>query len=115
VPLEQPEGFNRTKQTVARVVRSVLGTTAVADHETLLLSAEPLDLAPVPDLTEAANVLLTVWDALEHVEVRSLQLLRRKVSDHSGRRTVWPASVSWRGVPIYCSPFARRLIRLAER
>ena len=42
-----------------------------AAHDLLEVSADVLRFAPIPGLEEAARVLLTIWDALQLVEVRT--------------------------------------------
>jgi abelson tyrosine-protein kinase 1 len=41
-------------------------------HEALLLSAELVELAPLPGLAPAAKTLLNIWDAMQDVDVRRL-------------------------------------------
>ena len=42
-----------------------------AAHDLLEVSADVLRFAPIPGLEEAARVLLTIWDALQLVEVHT--------------------------------------------
>jgi hypothetical protein len=57
-------------QRVAVAARAVLGTVGDIAHEVLLLSAEFVDLAPLPGLAPAAKTLLNIWDAMQDVDVR---------------------------------------------
>jgi abelson tyrosine-protein kinase 1 len=59
-------------QRVAAAARAVLGTVADVAHEALLLSAELVELAPLPGLAPAAKTLLNIWDAMQDVDVRRL-------------------------------------------
>ncbi|KAF9255884.1 hypothetical protein L218DRAFT_911907 [Marasmius fiardii PR-910] len=76
IPQEQTEGWLVTRQRVAQAVGSVLGTAVDAAHEALVLSADLLELAPVPGLSAAARTLLQIWDSLQLVDLNRLQCLR---------------------------------------
>ncbi len=56
---------------MAHAAANILGNAVDVAHEALILSADVLQLAPVVGLQEAAKTLLTIWDALQLVEVRS--------------------------------------------
>ena len=49
-----------------------LGLDAV--HDTLEVAVDVLEFAPVVGLAEAARVLLTIWDAVQLVEVGLLSV-----------------------------------------
>lgn len=65
----QEEGYVLTRKRVATAARVVLGTALDITHEGLLISADLLELAPVPGLQVAARTLLGIWDALQRVDV----------------------------------------------
>jgi hypothetical protein len=46
-----------------------LGTAADVAHEALFIGVDLLDLAPVPGLKPAAELLLNIWDASQQVDV----------------------------------------------
>jgi hypothetical protein len=56
-------------QTVAEAVKSTLGYGLEATHDALEVGADVFRFVPIPGLEEAARVLLTIWDALQLVEV----------------------------------------------
>ncbi|KAG7086098.1 hypothetical protein E1B28_003613 [Marasmius oreades] len=76
IPQQQTEGWLVTRQRVAQAVRAVLGTAVDVAHEALVLSADVLELAPVPGLSPAARTLLLIWDSLQLVDLNRLQCLR---------------------------------------
>ncbi|ESK86494.1 hypothetical protein Moror_9860 [Moniliophthora roreri MCA 2997] len=76
VPPEQTEGWNVTRQRVYMAARSVLGTALDVTHEALALSADMLELAPIPGLSACARTLLLIWDSLQMVDLNRLQCLR---------------------------------------
>ena len=49
---------------------SILGTAADIPHEIILMGADGLRYAPIPGLEVAATSLITIWDALQLVDVR---------------------------------------------
>jgi abelson tyrosine-protein kinase 1 len=51
---------------------STLGYTLDAAHEVLEMGETVLRFAPFPGLAEAAHVLLSIWDAVQLVEVSNL-------------------------------------------
>lgn len=55
---------------MAQAAKGVLGAAFNVTHEALAISADLLQLAPIPGLAEAAKTLLTIWDALQMVDVR---------------------------------------------
>lgn len=48
----------------------MLGITAQVVHDLLEVSTDVLRFAPIPGLEEAARTLLSIWDALQLVDVR---------------------------------------------
>ncbi|KAJ2913976.1 hypothetical protein MD484_g6442, partial [Candolleomyces efflorescens] len=76
IPADQLQGLEHTKQRVARAVRSVLGSSADVGYELLSVTAELLDLVPIPGLAPAAKTLLTIWDAVQNVDVNFYRCLR---------------------------------------
>jgi hypothetical protein len=46
-----------------------LGTAADITHEALFIGVDLLDLAPVPGLRPAAQLLLNIWNASQQVDV----------------------------------------------
>ena len=56
-------------QRVAQAIASALGTAADIAHEALFIGVDLLDLAPVPGLKPAAQLLLNIWDASQLVDV----------------------------------------------
>jgi abelson tyrosine-protein kinase 1 len=51
-----------------------LGTVAEVTHEVLFVGVDLLDLAPVPGLKLAAQLLLNIWDASQLVDVSFMPL-----------------------------------------
>ena len=58
-------------------LKSTLGYGLDVTHNALEIGADVLQFAPVPALQEAARVLLTIWQALELVEVSQYDCLHR--------------------------------------
>lgn len=56
-------------QRVSLVTQSILGYVIPAAHDTLEISADAFQLAPIAGLAEVARVLLTIWNSLQLVEV----------------------------------------------
>ena len=54
---------------MAKAAANILGTASDVAHEALILSSDLLQFAPVAGLSEAARVLLNIWDALQMVDV----------------------------------------------
>lgn len=54
---------------MAKAAANVLGTASDVAHEALILSSDLLQFAPIAGLSEAARVLLNIWDALQMVDV----------------------------------------------
>ena len=50
-------------------LKATLGYGLEAAHSALEVGADVFQFVPVPGLQEAARVLLTIWDALQLVEV----------------------------------------------
>ena len=50
-------------------LKATLGYGLEAAHDVLEIGADVLQFVPIPALQEAARVLLTIWDALQLVEV----------------------------------------------
>ena len=46
-----------------------MGYTLDVGHETLLIGVDVLEFAPIVGLQTCARVLLTIWDAVQLVEV----------------------------------------------
>jgi abelson tyrosine-protein kinase 1 len=61
---------------VTDAARSVLGNALDVTHAMLEISADLLQLAPVPGLAEAARALLGIWDALQAVDMNRMACLR---------------------------------------
>lgn len=59
-------------QRVFKALDSVKEYAPPAAHDALEMGTELLRFAPVAGLAEAARVLLTIWNSLQLVEVRSL-------------------------------------------
>ncbi|GJE89108.1 hypothetical protein PsYK624_052000 [Phanerochaete sordida] len=81
VPIEQSEGWVRTKQRVEAVTTAVLGSKVVdtaldVTREALEIGQDVLQFAPVAGLAEAARVLTSIWNAVQLVEFNRLQCLR---------------------------------------
>ncbi|KAH9886504.1 hypothetical protein C8Q73DRAFT_658100 [Cubamyces lactineus] len=76
IPVEQTEGWVRTRERVAEAAVNVLGTTAQVVHELLDISVDVLRFAPLVGLEEAARTLLNIWDALQLVDINRLACLR---------------------------------------
>jgi hypothetical protein len=57
------------EQRVAQAAVSILGNVGDVAHELLSVGADALQFAPVAGLSQAAKVLLSVWDALQLVDV----------------------------------------------
>jgi abelson tyrosine-protein kinase 1 len=55
-----------------------LGTAADITHEALFIGVDLLDLAPVPGLKLAAQLLLNIWDASQLVDVSFMPLSNRR-------------------------------------
>ncbi|RPD52291.1 kinase-like protein [Lentinus tigrinus ALCF2SS1-7] len=73
VPVEQAEGYARSRDRVAEAALNVLGLGA---HELLAVSVDVLRFAPIFGLQEAAKTLLDIWDALKLVNINRLACLR---------------------------------------
>ncbi|KAI0753878.1 hypothetical protein C8Q74DRAFT_1307834 [Fomes fomentarius] len=76
VPVEQTEGYMRTRQRVSEAAANVLGVTCDVFHELLEVSVDVLRFAPIVGLEEAARTLLNIWDALQLVDINRLACLR---------------------------------------
>ncbi|KAI0640836.1 hypothetical protein C8Q79DRAFT_920613 [Trametes meyenii] len=76
IPVEQAEGWERTRQRVAEAAVNVLGTTAEVVHELLEISTDLLRFAPIVGLEEAARTLLYIWESLQLVDINRLACLR---------------------------------------
>ncbi|GJE88953.1 hypothetical protein PsYK624_050410 [Phanerochaete sordida] len=81
VPTEQTESWLRTKEIVQAITSEVLGTNAMnaaADVERKVLDIGPqvLQTAPLQSLSEAAAVLVNIWNCVQLVETDRLQYLR---------------------------------------
>ncbi|TBU21950.1 hypothetical protein BD311DRAFT_869668 [Dichomitus squalens] len=76
VPVEQTDGYIRTRNRVIEAATNVLGTTALVTHELLEVSVDLLRFAPIVGLEEAARTLLSIWDALQLVDINRLACLR---------------------------------------
>ena len=75
VPQEQTEAFNKTATAVSKATGIALRAAGDIAHEALILGADVLQFAPVVGLSEAAKVLLSIWDAVEQVETNRLACL----------------------------------------
>ncbi|KAI0317882.1 hypothetical protein OF83DRAFT_1171602 [Amylostereum chailletii] len=64
------------RQRVQKAALSALGTAALIGHEMLFAGVDLLGFVPVPGLEVAARTLLSIWDALEMVEMNRLACLR---------------------------------------
>ena len=62
-------------QTVAAVTSSILDTALDVTREALEIGQDILEFAPVPGLAEAAHVLVSIWNAVQLVEVSVLSEL----------------------------------------
>ena len=49
---------------------SVLGNAGDVAHEALVISVDVLRFAPIAGLSDAARILLSIWDAVQKVDVR---------------------------------------------
>ncbi|KAI0742205.1 hypothetical protein C8Q80DRAFT_1186590 [Daedaleopsis nitida] len=76
VPVEQTEGYMRTRQKVSEAAINVLGTASNVVHELLEVGVDVLRFAPIVGLEEAARTLLNIWDALQLVDINRLACLR---------------------------------------
>ncbi|KAL4243264.1 Serine/threonine-protein kinase [Abortiporus biennis] len=76
IPQEQTEGWARTRRKVARAAVNILGTAAEVGHEALLLTVDLLEFAPIVGLEPAARTLLSIWDALQQVDMNRMACLR---------------------------------------
>ncbi|KIP06901.1 hypothetical protein PHLGIDRAFT_106442 [Phlebiopsis gigantea 11061_1 CR5-6] len=76
VPLEQHEGWERTKTKIDVVVKEMADLGLDILHDTLEVAVDALEFVPVVGLAEAARTLLTIWDAVQMVEFNRLACLR---------------------------------------
>lgn len=76
IPAEQLQGMEHTKQRVEIAARSVLGGVHDVSYELLKLGVEFLDLVPIPGLAPAGKMLLSIWDAVQNVDVNFYGCLR---------------------------------------
>ena len=63
-----------------------MGTAADIAHEALFIGVDLLDLAPVPGLRPAAQLLLNIWDASQQVDVSLIPVIILKHYAYSLRR-----------------------------
>ena len=63
---------------VAQAAASALENVADITHEALFIGVELLELAPVPGLRRAVQVLLDIWDASQQVKVSFMPLNDRR-------------------------------------
>ena len=57
---------------VAQALLKILPPTLLVAHELLKVTAEVAQYVPVPGLDAAANLLLSIWDNVQGVDVRIL-------------------------------------------
>ena len=57
-------------QRIRQAVSSVLGNAGDVAHEALVMSIDVLRFAPIAGLSDAARILLSIWDAVQKVDVR---------------------------------------------
>ncbi|KAN0138399.1 Protein kinase-like domain containing protein [Lactarius tabidus] len=79
-PIEQAEGYTRTRACAIEAIGSALGAAASIGHEVLFTGVDLLQFAPVPGLDLAGKILLSIWDAVDMVEANraaSLRLIER--------------------------------------
>ena len=55
-----------------------MGTAADIAHEALFIGVDLLELAPVPGLRPAAQLLLNIWDASQQVDVSLMPAITLK-------------------------------------
>ena len=55
-------------------IGGALGMAASIGHEVLFTGVDLLQFAPVPGLDVAGNILLSIWDAVELVEVSVIDI-----------------------------------------
>ncbi|KAK7677870.1 hypothetical protein QCA50_019182 [Cerrena zonata] len=76
IPEEQLEGWVRTRGKILHALSATLDTTLDVTHDVLELSVDLLEFVPVVGLEPAARTLLTIWDAVQMVDMNRLACLR---------------------------------------
>lgn len=76
VPKEQTEGWERTRERVAEVLKKILPPTLLVAHDLLEVGASVAKFVPVPGLELAASLLLSIWDGVQGVDMNRLACLR---------------------------------------
>ncbi|KAJ7141695.1 hypothetical protein C8R43DRAFT_586859 [Mycena crocata] len=76
VPKEQTEGWDRTRERVSEALHKLLPPTLLVAHDLLEISTEVFKLVPVPGLDVAAELLLSIWDNVQGVDMNRLACLR---------------------------------------
>ncbi|THG99343.1 hypothetical protein EW026_g2979 [Hermanssonia centrifuga] len=60
----------------SHIAREALDTAVDVTHEALSIAADVLEFAPVAGLSEAARVLLGIWEAVQQVDLNKMVCLR---------------------------------------
>lgn len=71
VPPDQELAYERTKEAMKKVAVAFSDNAHDAGIEVLRLATNVLELAPAAGLAEAAHILLSIWEGVQMVEVRS--------------------------------------------
>ncbi|VDC00982.1 unnamed protein product [Peniophora sp. CBMAI 1063] len=72
----QEQNYRKAKKRVVEAASAVLGPAANLAHEALFVGVDLLQFVPVPALDVAGKMLLSIWDAVELIEVNRLSCLR---------------------------------------
>ncbi|KAJ6515780.1 hypothetical protein C8R45DRAFT_811380 [Mycena sanguinolenta] len=75
-PLEQTEGWERTRERVSEALSKLLPPALLITHDLLEISKDVLQFVPIPGLDVAATLLLDIWDNVQGVDMNRLACLR---------------------------------------
>ncbi|VDB84662.1 unnamed protein product [Peniophora sp. CBMAI 1063] len=73
---EGTRGYQSTKTRVKEAATSVAGVAESVAYDILATGADLLQFAPVPALGSACSVLLSIWDAVQLIEINRTACLR---------------------------------------
>ncbi|KAJ7249861.1 hypothetical protein C8J57DRAFT_1437777 [Mycena rebaudengoi] len=76
IPKEHTEGWERTRESVSQAVGKILPVALVITHDLLEIGTDALRYAPIPGLETAAQLLLTIWDNVQAVDLNRMACLR---------------------------------------
>ncbi|KZV66764.1 kinase-like protein [Peniophora sp. CONT] len=106
-PVEGTRGYQNTRKRVGEATTSVAGVAVTVAHDVLSTGVDLLQLAPIPALGTAGTVLLSIWDAVQLIEINREACLRLTercaealLSVHEEIRLAGPGAANELGEPL---------------